>query len=116
MFRRTCSHDLATTVATLGPEIDDPVGALNHLQVVFDNNHRVTGIAQLHQYLQQFLDIGKVQSGRRLIENVYSAPGRFLCELRREFHALRFSSGKGRASLAKTQITEAHIQQGIELF
>ena len=36
-FRRARHHDLTTLVATFGPEVDDPVGAANHVEVVLDH-------------------------------------------------------------------------------
>jgi len=45
--------------------------------------------------LQQLFDVGEVQSGRRFIENVNCAAGRFLCVLGRLFDALRFAAGEG---------------------
>ena len=60
---------------------------------MLDHDQRVPGIAQLHQDLEQFLDVGEMQSGRRLVENVNRPPGRALCQLGRELHPLRFPTG-----------------------
>ena len=47
-FRRTRSYYLAASFATFRAQINYPVGALDHLQIMFDHNHRITCIAQLH--------------------------------------------------------------------
>ena len=39
--------------ATFRTEIDDPVGGLDHVQVVLDHHHRVAFVAQLVQHAQQ---------------------------------------------------------------
>src|SRR5437870_5610801 len=39
----------ATVVSSLGPEIDDPVGRLDHVDVVLDDDH---GIALLHELVE----------------------------------------------------------------
>src|SRR5437879_11625018 len=39
----------ATVVSSLGPEIDDPVGRLDHVDVVLDDEH---GIALLHELVE----------------------------------------------------------------
>ncbi len=100
-------------LTTFRPEINDPIGAFDHLKIVLDYDNRVACVAQFHQHLQQFLDIREVQSGRRLIENVQGPTGRFLGQLGREFHALRFAAGECCAGLTESQVTETDIEQRI---
>src|SRR6476620_10391690 len=57
-----------------------------------------------------------MQPGRRFIENVNSATGRFLGKFRGKFHALRFAAGKSRSSLAESEIAQAYVEQRIKLF
>src|SRR2546429_5872041 len=111
LLRRTGSDEIAANFATFRSQIDDPVGALDHLQIVLNHNHRITCIAQLHQHLQQFLNVGEMQSGRWLIENVQGAPGCLFRKLRGEFYALGFPAGESCPGLAKSQITETYIEQ-----
>ena len=58
-----------------GPEVDLPVGVANHIQMVLDRNHCVAFADQAIDVFQQQLDIGRVQSGRGLIEQVQRASG-----------------------------------------
>ena len=37
LFRRTRHHNLPTLIATFWTQIDDPVGAANHVQIVLDD-------------------------------------------------------------------------------
>src|SRR4030095_10093406 len=111
LLRRTGSDEIAAAFAAFRPQVDDPIGALDHLQVVFNHNYRIARVSQLHQHLQQFLNVGEMQSGRRLIENVKSPPGRFFRKLGGEFYPLRFSAGEGCSRLAKSEITETYIEQ-----
>src|SRR5205085_9171862 len=67
-FRRSRTDNLAPTLAPFRPEIDDPIRAFDHLEIMLDHDQRVPGIAELHQDLEQFLDVGEMQSGRRLVE------------------------------------------------
>ncbi len=40
-------HDNATAaVATFGTEVDDVVGAADNVEIVLDDEHRVSGVAQ----------------------------------------------------------------------
>src|SRR5208282_37419 len=72
-----------------------------------------------------------MQSGRRLIEDVKHVALAFGCvtafssaagrassrlKMRRQFHTLRFASGKRGGRLAKTQVTEAHFVEHAQFF
>src|SRR5699024_10866970 len=46
LFRRAGGHDLAAAVATFRAEVDQPVGGLDDIQIVFDDHDCVTGVAQ----------------------------------------------------------------------
>ena len=79
---------LATAAATLGPEVDQPVGGFDHVQIVLDHHHGVPQIDESLQHFQQLRQIVKVQAGRWLVEQVECASRVGACEFRREFHAL----------------------------
>ena len=70
LLRRAGHHDLAAGVAAFRTEIDDVVGGLDHVQVVLDQQHRVAGVDEPVERLQQALDVGQVQAGGRLVEDV----------------------------------------------
>src|SRR5260370_1099766 len=40
-FGGALCHDVAALLAAFGPEVDKPIGALYHVQVVFDHDDRV---------------------------------------------------------------------------
>ena len=44
--------------------------------MVLDDDHRVAGVNELLQNFEQFMNVGKMQSGRRLIENIDRLSGR----------------------------------------
>ena len=74
-------HDLAAGFSALRAQVDDPIGAFDHVQVVLDHDH---GIAGLHQALEQHEQVGYVggvQAGGRLVQQVERAPGRTACQL-----------------------------------
>ena len=52
--------DVATRLTTLGAHIDDPVGSLDDLKVVLDDDHRVPLIDEGLQSIQQGTDIVEV--------------------------------------------------------
>ena len=54
----------------LRPQIDDVVGRLNHIKVVFDHKQRTARFDQRAKCRKQFVDIVKVQAGGRLVKDV----------------------------------------------
>ena len=68
-------HNRATAVAPLGAQVDDVVGGFDHIQVVFNDHH---GVARLHQQLQHVdepVDISRVQTCGRFIQNIDGGAG-----------------------------------------
>ena len=102
-------HDLATGVAAFGPQIDHPVGGLNHVEVVFDDQHGGSAFEQFPERGQQLLNIVKVQARGRLVEYIQDAAVILPRKMRGQFQALRLSAGKSGARLAEPQIAEAHF-------
>src|ERR1700693_562951 len=128
------SNDFATIVARLWSKIDNPIGALNHFQIVLDHNDRVPRIDEPLKYLQQHRHIIEVQTGGRLIEDKEIANCRWpiadcfaiwmfsvggsafgvFCEVSNQLQALRFAAGKRVQGLAEAQVTQANFIQNIE--
>ena len=73
LFRGPTHYESTTAIAALGAEIHDPVGGLDHVQVVFDDHHRVATIPQSVQHSQELLDIAKMQSRGGFVEDVQSS-------------------------------------------
>src|SRR6266446_1706325 len=51
LLRRPLGDEAAAALAAFGAEVDDPVGGLDHIDVVLDHHHRVAGVAQPVQHL-----------------------------------------------------------------
>ena len=69
LLRRSHGDHFAALIASFRAEIDDPIRALDHFQIVLDHNERVTGIDQSLENLQQPRDVIEMQTGRRLVED-----------------------------------------------
>ncbi len=67
---RPDGDELAARLAALRPEVDHPVGLLDHVEVVLDHDHRVAAVDETLQRLEQLLDVREVEAGRRLVEDV----------------------------------------------
>src|SRR5262245_33915144 len=89
LLGRSDGDHLAARLAALGAEVDDPVGLLDHVEVVLDHEHRVARVGEPLEDLEQLLDVGEVKAGSRLVEDVERLPGGDLRQLLRELHTLR---------------------------
>src|SRR2546425_9077826 len=98
LFRRAGGHHASTIVAALGSEIDDPVGGFDHVEVVLDDHDRVALIHELVQHVEQTLDVGEVQPGGRLVEDVQGASRRSTRQFGHKLHSLSFSRSEEHTS------------------
>ena len=76
LLGRAGRHDLAARRAALGPEVDHPVGAPDHVEVVLDHHHAVAELDELLEHAEQLRDVGEVEAGGGLVEQVQRAAGR----------------------------------------
>src|ERR1700730_1738420 len=102
-------HYASAGVATLGSEVDDPVGGFYQVQVVLDNEHRSSAFEQFPKRGQQFLNIVEMQAGRWLIEKIQNAGVLLPCKMRSKFQALRLAARQGRPALPEPQMPEADL-------
>lgn len=91
LLRRAGGNDAPAAVAAFGPEVDYPVSGLDDIQIMFNDDNRVSCIAQPVQHVQQQPDVVEVQSRGRLIQYVQGPAGVALRELQRQLDALRFA-------------------------
>src|SRR5271157_1476937 len=67
-FRRPCSYDIPAARPALRPQVDHPVGGLDHFEIMLDHQNRSSGINQTSKRRQQFTYIVKMQSRRGLVK------------------------------------------------
>jgi hypothetical protein len=85
-------EDLAAAGAAFGAEVDDPVGLLDDVEVVLDRDDGVAAVDEAVQDVDQLLDVGEVEAGGRLVEDVERAAAGLLAELVGELDALRLAA------------------------
>ena len=85
LFRAPFRDDLSTRRATFRTEVDDPIGGFDHIQVVFHDHQRVSGIHQFVQHGEQLFDVVEMQARRRFIENVELVVRRGIFEFSGDF-------------------------------
>jgi len=50
-------NDVAAMFSTFRAKIENPIGALHHVEVVFDDNHRVAIASQPQKNFDELMDI-----------------------------------------------------------
>ena len=106
---------LAAAVAAFGAQVDDPVRRLDHVEVVLDHEDRVAGVDQPVEHLEQLLDVGEVETGRRLVEDVERPAGRAPRQLGGQLDPLRLAAGERGRRLAELDVAQADVVQRLEL-
>lgn len=74
-FWRTGDEDFAAPTAAFRSQVDNPVSGFDHVEIVLNYHNGIALIAQFMQYVEQLLNIGEVQTGGRLVENIQRLPG-----------------------------------------
>src|SRR5207249_7744990 len=104
-------HKAAALRSSLRSEIDDPVRCLNDVEMMLDNDHRVSKVCQPTENVQKLFNIIEMQASRGFVENIKSfsrcAPAQFF----RQFNPLSFTAGQCGCRLAKTDVTQSHINE-----
>ena len=67
-LRGADADNFAARVAAFRPEIDDPIGSANDIEVVFDDDDRMTALDESVKRLQQRRDIVEMQPRGRLVK------------------------------------------------
>ena len=115
-LRSTGADEGPSPGAALRAQIDEPVGGLDDIQIVLDDQHRVPGVHQPLQHLQQLLHIVGVQTRGGLVQNIEGAARGTAGQLRGQLHPLGLAAGEGGGGLAQLHIAQSHIAEGPKLF
>src|SRR5437879_11617232 len=98
---RTLGDDAAAAFAAFGAEVDNPVGLLDDVEVVLDDQHGVAEVDEPLQNVEKFSYVIEVQSCGGLVEDVERAAGLALGEFARQLDALGLAAGKSCGGLAE---------------
>ena len=74
-FGRPLGDDPAAAGAPFGAEVDEPVGGLDDVEVVLDDDDRVSLPLEAVEHVQQLADVVEVEPGGRLVEDVEGLAG-----------------------------------------
>ena len=115
LLRRPLRHDPSAVGTALRTEIDDIIRGFDQIEIVLDDNDRISRVHQFLKHLDQAVDIRDMQTRGRLVEDVdrpsCGPPG----QLRRQLDALRLAAGERGRRLADLDIIQPHILKRLEL-
>src|SRR5581483_10593886 len=114
-FRGSLDDHHPTSIASLGPEVDDPVGGLDDIEVVLDDEHGVALVDETAQDGQKFADVLEMQACRGLVEDVDRVGRGLLGQLAGQLHTLRLATGQRWSGLAEPDVAEADVDQGLHV-
>src|SRR5436190_24296963 len=83
--------DPAAFTTSAWPEVDDPIGVGHDRLVVLDDDDRLARVDQPVEEVEQLLDVGQVEAGSRLVEDVNTT---LLREVGGQFQPLPLAAGQ----------------------
>ena len=114
VFRRARRNHVAALLARLGPQVDHPVGRLDHVEIVLDHHDGVAQVDQPVEHVQQLGQIVEVQAGRRLVEQIERPAGVGPGKLGGQFDPLGLAAGERRGRLAEREIVQPHVAERLQ--
>ena len=109
--RTAFEHDATAVVTGARAEVDDPVGVRHHGLVVLDDDDGDARVDQAVEEAEKVLDVGKVEPGGGLVEDVDAA---LACHVSGQLQALALAARQRREGLAETQVAEADVVESLE--
>ena len=113
-LRRPFRDDAAAPVAALRPQVDDPVGRLDHVHVVLDDDDGVALVHEGVQHREQMGDVLEVQAGRGFVQHVHGPSRAPFAQLAAQLDALRLAARQRGRGLAQLDVSQAHVVEGPE--
>ena len=110
LLQRAAVHDLAAVLAGAGADVDDPVGDLDGVLVVLDDDQRVAHVAQPDQGLDQPVVVALVQADGRLVQDVEHAD-QAGADLGGQPDALGLAAGEGAGRAVEREVVQADVDQ-----
>ena len=110
---RAGHHDLAAVLAGARADVDHPVGDLDRVLVVLDDDQRVADVAQPEQRLDQPAVVPLVQPDRRLVQHVEHAD-QAGADLGGQPDPLRLAAGQRRRRPVQRQVVQPDVDQEAE--
>ncbi len=108
-------HDRSAAVAALGTHVEHAVGHLDDVEVVLDDQHRVSGVDQTLEHVDELAHVLEVQARGGLVEDVERLAGLRAVQLLGKLNALRLAAGESRCRLPEMDVSQAHVGERLQL-
>ena len=109
------AHDETTATAALGPEVDQPIRRLDHVEIVLDDENGVALVDQPREDRQQSVHVLEVQTSRRFVEQVHGVTRRTLGQLGRELDPLGLAARERRGTLPEPHVPETDVDERLHV-
>ena len=109
------SHHPTPGSSTFGSHINDIVSTLDYVHIVFYHYHCVAFIHKAVEHVEKYLNILKMQSCGRLIENKHRVARTLASKFGCELHKLAFSSRQCTRWLSELDVSKPYILQHLYL-
>lgn len=106
-FWGSLCDDGAAILSAFGAEVEDPVGGFDDVEVVFDYDEGISGVAEAAEDAEEAVDVGEMEACGGLIEEVDGTAGILTGEFGAEFHSLGLAAGEGCGGLSEAEVPEA---------
>ena len=108
---RALENDPAAVLAGARTEVDDPVGVRHDRLMVLDDDDRLAGVDQPVEQSEQLFDVGQVEAGGRLVEDVDTA---LVGHVGGQLEPLPFAAGQRGERLAEAEVAEPNVGEPVE--
>src|SRR5579859_7925085 len=109
LFGRSLRDQFAACRTAFRSQVENPVGCLDHFQVMFYDYHSVACLHEAREDSQQTRGIGQVQTGGGFVEQVERATGDTAAQFLRQLDALGFAARKRSGRLSELEIAQTNI-------
>ncbi|SCF99209.1 hypothetical protein GA0115255_114852 [Streptomyces sp. Ncost-T6T-2b] len=115
LLERAGVDDLAAVLTGAGADVHDPVGDLDGVLVVLDDDERVAHVAQPDQGFDQPVVVALVQADGRLVQDVQHAD-QAGADLGGQPDALGLAAGQGAGRAVQREVVQADVHQELQPF
>ena len=109
LFRRSDRNDMAAACAAFWPHVDQVIGHLDDVEVVFDDDDGVAFFDKTIERMNETGNVVRVEANGRFVENVDGASCSDFAQFAAELNALGFAAAERRGGLTEANVIEANV-------
>src|SRR5665811_1910935 len=110
VFRSSGGDDIAAAESAFRTQIDDPVGGLDDVEVVLNDEHGVAAVNKTVEHAHQHAHVLEMETRRWLVKDIEGSTRIALRQLGGELDALGLSARERRRRLAQVDVAEPNIE------